>query len=178
MNYIEQAGTSVSEETLIRRAVRNDYRAYEQLYTLHVGSVFALCLRLGGDREMAEDLTQEAFVQAWRKLAGFRGDSAFGSWLYRIATNITLSYLRKQRPFRDNLDIDEMPEACHADNTDEQLGLEAAIHRLPDGARAVFVLYCLEGYTHEEIAQMLKIATGSSKAHLHRARQLLKGYLA
>ncbi|MBD3649629.1 MAG: RNA polymerase sigma factor [Pseudomonadales bacterium] len=171
------AEPTVSEETLVQRASENDYRAYEQLYTLHVGRVFALCWRLCNDRDMAEDLTQEAFVQAWRKLSGFRGDSAFGSWLYRIATNTTLSWLRKQKPFRGSLDIDDIEPPAAADGTDDQIGLEAAIQKLPDGARAVFVLYSLEGYTHEEISRMLRIAEGSSKAQLHRARQLLRGYL-
>lgn len=178
MTDIDQAGEPVAEDTLVRRASENDYRAYEQLYALHVGRVFALCLRLCGDRDMAEDLTQETFVQAWRKLAGFRGDSAFGSWLYRIATNTVLNYLRKQKPFRDSLDIESMIEPGSPDGTDEQIGLEAAIQRLPNGARAVFVLYSVEGYTHQEIARMLKIDQGSSKAQLHRARQLLKQYLA
>jgi len=165
------------EAALVIRAKDNDFLAYEQLYRLHVGRVFALCFRLCGDRDMAEDLSQEAFVLAWRKLASFRGDSAFGSWLYRIATNSTLSYLRKQTPFRNSLDIDDMTEEGRADNTDEQMNLELAISKLPDGARTVFVLYSLEGYTHDEIGTMLEIAQGSSKAQLHRARQLLKGYL-
>lgn len=165
------------EQTLVQRARRNDYEAYEQLYRLHVGRVYGLCLRLCNDREMAEDLTQEAFVLAWRKLAGFRGDSAFGSWLYRIATNAALSYLRKQKPFAHSLDIDDVTPAVEQDHGSEQMSLERAISLLPDGARAVFVLYSLEGYTHGEIAGMLKIAQGSSKAQLHRARQLLKGHL-
>ena len=165
------------EQSLVLRAKQNDYQAYEQLYRLHVGRVYALCLRLCNDRDMAEDLAQEAFVLAWRKLDGFRGDSAFGSWLYRIATNAALSYLRKQKPFAHSLDIDDVEPGVHVDDTGEQMGLERAISLLPPGARAVFVLYSLEGYTHGEIARMLKIAQGSSKAQLHRARQLLKGYL-
>ena len=89
---------------------------------------------LCGDRDLAEDLSQEAFVLAWRKLASFRGDSAFGSWLYRIVTNSTLSYLRKQSPFRHSLDIDDLVEEGRADNTDEKMNLEAAINKLPKGA--------------------------------------------
>jgi RNA polymerase sigma-70 factor (ECF subfamily) len=173
----EKAQARAVEAALVVRAKDNDYRAYEQLYRLHVGRVFALCVRLCGDRDMAEDLSQEAFVLAWRKLASFRGDSAFGSWLYRIATNSTLSYLRKQSPFRNSLDIDDLIEEGRVDNIDEKINLEAAISKLPNGARTVFVLYSLEGYTHDEIGSMLKIAQGSSKAQLHRARQLLKGYL-
>jgi len=168
----------LDEKRLVEMAQRNDSRAYEQLYKLHVGRVFALCVRLCKDRDMAEDLTQEAFVQAWRKLAQFRGDSAFGSWLYRIATNTTLSYLRKQSPFLNSLDIDDVPEPEYRETSDEQIGLETAISELPDGARAVFVLYSLEGYTHDEISKLLGIAQGSSKAQLHRARQLLKRSLS
>lgn len=168
---------SIEETELVARARQNDIRAYEALYRLHVGRVVALCYRLCHDRDMAEDLTQEAFVQAWRKLSNFRGDSAFGSWLYRIATNTALSYLRKQTPFKRSLDIADVEEPSARDDTDEQLGLEQAIGKLPDGARAVFVLYSLEGYTHDEIAKLLGIAQGSSKAQLHRARQLLQGHL-
>ncbi len=169
-----QAIQPVDEKLLVARAQDNDYRAYEQLYQLHVGRIFALCVRLCKDRDMAEDLTQEAFIQAWRKLNKFRGDSAFGSWLYRIATNTVLSYLRKNKTFINSLDIDDVPEMAYRETTDEQIGLEQAISELPDGARAVFVLYSLEGYTHDEISKQLGIAQGSSKAQLHRARQLLK----
>ena len=159
------------EQALVSRARQNDYQAYEQLYRLHVGRVYALCLRLCNDRDTAEDLAQEAFVLAWRKLSDFRGDSAFGSWLYRIATNTALSYLRKQKPFAHSLDIDDVEAPVEREQVSEQMGLERAISLLPDGARTVFVLYSLEGYTHDEIARLLKIAQGSSKAQLHRARQ-------
>ena len=164
------------ESSLIERAKNNDYRAFEELYRLHVGRVFALCVRLLNDRDMAEDMTQEAFVLAWRKLSSFRGDSAFGSWLYRITTNTVLSHLRKEKHFRNSLDVDDF-ELEYRETPDEKIGLEAAIAKLPDGARTVFVLYSLEGYTHSEISKKLNIAIGSSKAQLHRARQLLKGQL-
>lgn len=172
-------GTSegVDEAALIRRAKNNDFQAYEALYHRHIGKVFALCVRLLNDRDMAEDMSQEAFVQAWRNLSKFRGDSAFGSWLYRITTNTVLSYLRKQKHFQNSLDIDDI-EIEYRETQDEKLGLEAAIGSLPDGARAVFVLYSLEGYTHEEISGLLDIAVGSSKAQLHRARKLLQEKLS
>jgi RNA polymerase sigma-70 factor (ECF subfamily) len=166
-----------AEQALVARAKRNDYGAYEQLYRLHIGRVYALCRRLCKDQDMAEDLAQEAFILAWRKLSSFRGDSAFGSWLYRIATNACLSYLRKQKPFQNSLDIDDTEEESMPDDVDGQMGLEHAIEQLPHGARTVFVLYSLEGHTHDEIAGMLNIAQGSSKAQLHRARQLLKKLL-
>ncbi len=169
------------EFELVTQAKNNDATAYEKLYRAHVGRVFALCFRLVGDRDMAEDLTQEGFVLAWKSLPKFRGDSAFGSWLYRIATNACLSYLRKQSPLKDSLDIDEdLVEGEWVTTTpspDKKLDLDAAIATLPDGARMVFVLYSLEGYTHDEIAGELDIAVGSSKAQLHRARKLLMAYL-
>ena len=166
-----------AERALVAQAKNNDYGAYEQLYKMHVGRVYALCVPLCNDRDIAEDLSQEAFVLAWRKLSSFRGDSAFGSWLYRIATNTALSYLRKQKPFRYSIDIDDTEEEAIPEDIGAQMGLEQAIAKLPDGARAVFVLYSLEGHTHDEIGSMLNIAQGGSKAQLHRARQLLQGYL-
>lgn len=174
--------TRAEESELVSRAKKNDTHAYEALYRAHVGRVFALCLRLVADRDMAEDLTQEGFVLAWKSLPKFRGDSAFGSWLYRIATNACLSYLRRQTPLKNSLDIEDNgveSEWLRSDPTPERgMDLEEAIATLPDGARTVFVLYSLEGYTHEEIGGMLGIATGSSKAQLHRARKLLMAYLS
>jgi RNA polymerase sigma-70 factor (ECF subfamily) len=167
----------VDEDLLVVRARHNDVRAYEQLYRIHLGRVHGLCRRLCGDREIAEDLAQEAFVLAWRKLVTFRGDSAFGSWLYRIATNVSLSYLRKQKHFAASLQLSENDEPTIQSDLDERMSLDKAIAHLPPGARAVFVLYSLEGYSHQEIADELKIAQGSSKAQLHRARKLLQGYL-
>lgn len=173
----EKARERALERALVERAQDNDTLAYEQLYEMHKGRVFALCVRLCSDRDMAEDLAQEAFVLAWRKLGSFRGDSAFGSWLYRITTNTVLSYLRKQKPFRNMLDIDEIEEQSQKEDIGLRMTLDDAIASLPDGARAVFVLYSLEGYTHDEIGGLLGIAQGSSKAQLHRARQLLQAKL-
>ena len=166
------------EKELVERAQQNDYGAYEALYEMHVGRVYALCVRLCRDRDMAEDLAQESFVLAWRKLSHFRGDSAFGSWLYRITTNTVLSYLRKQTPFKYAVDEEDVQEQSVREDTGLKMSLEHAIEGLPHGARTVFVLYSLEGYTHHEIAEMLDIAEGSSKAQLHRARQLLMAVLS
>jgi len=173
----EKARERALERVLVERAQNNDTLAYEKLYEMHIGRVFALCVRLCGDRDMAEDLAQEAFVLAWRKLGSFRGDSAFGSWLYRITTNTVLSYLRKQKPFRNMLDVDKIEEQGQKEDIGLRISLDDAIAGLPDGARAVFVLYSLEGYTHDEIGELLGIAQGSSKAQLHRARQLLQAKL-
>lgn len=170
-------GQEVDEESLVERAQCDDMRAYEALYRIHSGRIYGLCYRLCRDREMAEDLTQEAFVLAWRKLGSFRGESAFGSWLYRVASNVALSYLRKRKLNYSNVDYENYDQAEVVAPIYEQLNLEAAIGKLPDGARAVFVLYSIEGYSHNEISESLKIAVGSSKAQLHRARQLLQGYL-
>jgi RNA polymerase sigma-70 factor (ECF subfamily) len=150
------------------------------LYRRHIGRVLAVCVRLLKDRDTAEDISQEAFVLAWKNLHKFRGDSAFGSWLYRIATNAALSQLRAQKQFLESLDSDETGAAVpeYRESPDEQLGLEAAISMLPDGARAVFVLFSVEGYTHEEISALLGIAIGTSKAQLHRARMLLRKILS
>jgi RNA polymerase sigma-70 factor (ECF subfamily) len=166
------------EDSLVEGARRNDMRAFEQLYRLHSGRIYGLCYRLCNDRETAEDLTQEAFVLAWRKLDSFRGESAFGSWLYRISTNVALSHLRKRKPLMASLEYEEYEQVENISPPEEQMNLEAAISKLPDGARIVFVLYSIEGYSHNEISSTLKIATGSSKAQLHRARQLLQGYLS
>ncbi|MDA0788721.1 MAG: RNA polymerase sigma factor [Proteobacteria bacterium] len=163
------------DQTLVLRAKDDDVTAYEELYRRHVGRIFALCRRLTKDHDTAEDLTQDAFVQAWRKLGDFRGDSAFGSWLYRIAANIALSHLRSQKHFTQSLEDDDLP--AHRETTGLQIGLEQAIANLPDGARTVFVLFAIEGHTHDEIAGLLGIAQGSSKAQLHRARTLLKAAL-
>jgi RNA polymerase sigma-70 factor, ECF subfamily len=174
---------SVSEpddRALVERARDNDHHAFEILYRRHIGRVFAVCVRLLKDRDTAEDISQEAFVLAWKNLHKFRGDSAFGSWLYRIATNAALSQLRSQKQFLESLDSDEtgdlVPE--YRESHDEQLGLETAISMLPDGARAVFVLFSIEGYTHDEISALLGVAVGSSKAQLHRARMLLREILS
>ena len=172
------SGEQVDEDALVERARRNDMRAYEELYRIHSGRIYGLCFRLCHDREIAEDLSQEAFVLAWRKLDSFRGESAFGSWLYRISTNVVLSYLRKQKVIITSLDQETYEQAEISSPPEEQLSLEAAISKLPEGARVVFVLYSIEGYSHKEISDTLKIAIGSSKAQLHRARQLLQGHLS
>lgn len=176
-NTIPQADFAPDEPALLLRARDNDFSAFEQLYRIHIGRVFTLCVRLLGDRDMAEDMAQEAFVQAWKNLSHFRGDSAFGSWLYRITTNTVISYLRKNKAFQNTLDVDDI-ELVHRESQADRISLDTAIAALPEGARAVFVLYSVEGYTHSEIATLLGIAEGSSKAQLHRARQLLQQLLA
>jgi len=155
----------------VRRARKGDRRAFEQLYRAHVGQVYGLCLRMTGQPAEAEDCAQEAFIQAWRKLAQFRGDAAFGTWLHRIAVNAVLARRRRMRP-EDPLD-DGAELGTAGENPADQRDLEAAVATLPEGARHVFVLLAVYGYTHEEAGQMLGVASGTCKAQLHRARRLL-----
>ena len=163
------------EATWIRQAQRSDARAFEALYRLHIDKVYGLCLRMTGNVSEAEDCTQEAFIQAWNKLSKFRGDSAFATWLHRIAVNTVLGRIRKSKREQDRIQTvaDTRPEPLETGDTGELRDLAAAIDRLPEGARHVFVLNAVYGYTHDEAAGMLGIADGTSKAQLHRARRLL-----
>ncbi len=162
---------------LVARAQAGDTAAFGQLYRGHVDRVFAVCLRMVADRGRAEELTQRAFVKAWQALGSFRGESAFGSWLHRIAVNVVLVEMRSARRRQqriqttDDLTCYDCPGGGAAPG--ERLDLEEAIASLPEQARAVLVLHEIEGFKHDEIAEMLEIAPGTSKAHLHRARKLL-----
>jgi len=161
----------------VRLAQQGDQAAFGQLYRLHAGRVYALCLRMAGDAVEARRLTQDVFVRAWERLGLFRGESAFSSWLYRLAVNVVLADRRAagRRLRRVALGGDAAPDAAAPGGwSEERLDLERAIAQLPPGARAVFVLHDIEGYAHEEIAAMTGIAAGTSKAQLHRARRLLR----
>lgn len=166
------------EPGAIERARQRDMRAFEWLYHLHVGRVYAVCLRMTADIRRAEDLTQQTFVVAWEKLPWFRGDAAFSSWLHRVAVNTVLADQRaeQRRTSRvfgtDDPAALESPAAAPAAGTG--LDLEQAIAALPPQARAVFVLHDVEGWRHEEIAAELGVAVGTTKAQLHRARRLLQ----
>jgi len=166
----------VSDEAAwIIQAKRSDARAFESLYRLHIDKVYGLCLRMTGNVSEAEDCAQEAFIQAWNKLSKFRGDSAFATWLHRIAVNTVLGRIRKSKREQDRIQTvaDTRPTPLETGDTGELRDLVAAVDRLPEGARHVFVLHAVYGYTHEEAAGMLGIAAGTSKAQLHRARRLL-----
>jgi RNA polymerase sigma-70 factor (ECF subfamily) len=170
-----------ADAALVRRAVAGEMAAFEQLYRRHAGRVHGAILRLVGmDRARAEELTQDAFVQAWRKLGSFRFESAFATWLHRLGVNIALMDLRIRRD-EDTMDDDDLQAAaggevpfCAAERGD----LERAVAALPTRARAVLVLHDVEGFKHEEISAELGMAVGSSKAQLHRARGLLRRALA
>jgi RNA polymerase sigma-70 factor (ECF subfamily) len=171
-----------ADHALVRAAAEGDRHAFERLYRRHSARVFAVILRLqGGDRGRAEDLTQEAFVRVWQKLPEFRFESAFSTWLHRLAVNTALMALRSARgePGADE-DVSD-PDFHFADGMarlpDLGIDLDKVIAKLPPRARAVLVLHDVEGWKHEEISDELGMAVGSSKAQLHRARNLLKQWL-
>lgn len=168
------------DELLVRRARQGEVGAFEGLYRLHVGRVFALCRRMTGDPALAEDLTQEAFVRAWRNLTSFRGESAFSTWLHRLTVNVVLGHLRGHGGRRDGLGAEEWDEVdlSTPPHSGEAIDLERAIARLPLRARTVFVLHDVEGFRHDEIAALAGMAVGTSKAQLSRARRLLKEALS
>lgn len=171
--------SDVDEARRITAACGGDQAAFAALYRAHVGRVHALCLRLLADRALAEDLTQEAFVQAWRRLASFRGDASFATWLHRLTVNTVISYQRRHGPWLTWLrDAPAAPEPMDPASPAARLDLESAIVQLPARARQVFVLVDVEGYSHEQTADALGIAVGTSKAQLHRARQLLRETLS
>jgi RNA polymerase sigma-70 factor (ECF subfamily) len=166
----------------VRAAQEGDTTAFETLYRENVGRVHGLCLRMMGNAHEAEALTQESFVRAWEHLRDFRGESAFETWLHHVAVSVVLTHrratLRRLRRIETNDDLarvdgpDPSPRA-----PDARVDLDRAIALLPHGARIVFVLFEIEGYTHAEIARELGIAENTSKAQLHRARGLLRELL-
>ena len=171
------------EAALVDRARRGDVDAFERLYQLHAGRVYALCLRLAGEPVEARELMQDTFVHAWEALPRFRGESSLTTWLHRIAVNALLERRRrdKRRSARVSLvdDEDDAESGSIASgfvapaDVATAIDLERAIAALPPGVRRAFVLHEVEGYTHEEVAGMTGLATGTLRAQLHRARQLL-----
>jgi RNA polymerase sigma-70 factor (ECF subfamily) len=174
------SGSAPVEEPdrLVERAQNGDREAFEHIYRREVGRIHALCWRLTGDADLAEELTQEAFVRAWRKLHQFSGRSALSTWLHRLTVNVVMTDHRvHSRRRRRQLPLDQMGSEPHADRraaTEAGLDLERAIATLPPRARTVFVLHDVEGYKHAEIAELADMAVGTSKAQLHRARKLLR----
>ncbi len=163
------------EADWISRAQQSDTRSFERLYRMHIDKIYGLCLRMTGNVAEAEDCAQEAFIQAWSKLDRFRGDSAFATWLHRIAVNAVLGRMRKSKREHDRIQVvaDTAPAPASIADDGELRDLSDAVDRLPEGARHVFVLYAVYGYSHDEASKMLGIAPGTSKAQLHRARRLL-----
>jgi RNA polymerase sigma-70 factor (ECF subfamily) len=167
------------ERALVARAQAGDLEAFEALYRAHRGRVYALCYRMAGEASLAEELAQDVFVRAWQRLGSFRGESAFSSWLHPLTVNVALSERRSRRRrtsrvmSTDDPSVYERPEMPKA-GPEAGVDIDRALETLPAGARAVFVLHDVEGYKHEEIARMTGVATGTSKAQLHRARRLLR----
>jgi RNA polymerase sigma-70 factor (ECF subfamily) len=178
----------MADDTLAR-AQAGDHRAFAQLYSLHKRRIYSLCLRMVGNVAEAEDLTQEAFLQLHRKIATFRGDSAFSTWLHRLAINVVLMHLRKRGLSLISLDeaMEPTPEEgpgrsfgssdLTLSGAIDRLALERAVADLPAGYRLIFVLHDIEGYEHNEIAAMLDCSIGNSKSQLHKARLKLRGAL-
>ena len=162
-------------DSLVERAKRSDSRAFEELYRMHVDKIYGLCLRMTGNVAEAEDCAQEAFIQAWTKLDKFRGDSAFGTWMHRVAVNAVLGRMRKNKREHDRIQAvsDVVPAPESIGDSSGLRDLEDAMNQLPRGARHVFVLAAVYGYSHDETGEMLGIAAGTSKAQLHRAKRLL-----
>ena len=166
----------------VARAAAGDRGAFERVYRQHVNRVFSLCARMVSDRARAEELTQDVFVRAWEKLHLFRGESSFGTWLHRLTVNVVLNARKVEGRQRsryeesdDDAGMDSLPGVVGMPLAPgDLLDLEEAITRLPPGARRVFVLHDVEGYKHEEIAEMLGVTSGATKAQLHRARLLLR----
>ena len=172
----------MDERQLIARAIAGDSLAERALYDAHVDRVYALAYRMSGREDLAQDFTQDAFIRAFGRLAEFRGESAFSTWLHTIATSTILNGLRKVKRFHGR--EAELDEAAHVGHSarraepDLKQRLRAAIDALPEGYRTVFLMHDVEGYTHEEIGAALGIASGTSKAQLFRARAKLRLALA
>ena len=160
-------------------AAGGDRQAFERLYRTHSNRVYSLCTRMCGSRATGEELTQDVFVRTWEKLPQFRGESAFSTWLHRLAVNVVLNarkaeHTQASRTAESDVDDERWDEGARAPFHLERMDLTDAIAKLPPGARNVFVLHDVEGYKHEEIAEMCGITSGGSKAQLHRARLLLR----
>jgi RNA polymerase sigma-70 factor (ECF subfamily) len=181
--------SGVSEAEAISRAQQGDGDSFEALYSFHKRRVYSLCLRMTGNTAEAEDLTQEAFLQLYRKIATFRGESAFSTWLHRLAVNIVLMHLRKKG--LPEVSLQEALEPAEEDGPRKDIGshdptldgsvdrvnLQRAVETLPPGYRIIFVLHDIEGYEHNEIAEMMGCSIGNSKSQLHKARMKLRDVL-
>jgi RNA polymerase sigma-70 factor (ECF subfamily) len=166
--------TATEENNLIAEARRGSVGAFERLYRIHSARIYGLCMRLAHNQADAQDATQETFVKAWRALSNFRGESAFSTWLHRIAFNESVRIRRKRATELRHLQLVHGDAATDEAQPSELEQLERAIATLPDRAREALVLNKIYGYTHAETAEFMNIAVGSSKAQVHRAIQLLR----
>ena len=180
----------VPEAEAIRLAQQGDAAAFERLYELHSRRVYSLCLRMVGNTAEAEDLTQESFLQLFRKIATFRGESAFSTWLHRLAVNVVLMKLRKKSGKETSLEqVTEPDEESGTPRRDfgevdvrlsgsiDRVNLQRAVDQLPPGYKSVFVLHDVQGYEHNEIAEIMGCSIGNSKSQLHKARLRIRELL-
>jgi len=184
----KQQDKKLSEAEAIERAKQGDAAAFEALYNLHKRRVYSLCLRMTANTAAAEDLTQEAFLQLFRKIGTFRGESAFSTWLHRMAVNVVLMQLRKKGlpivPLEENIETEEESPRKEPGADDPRLAgsidrmqLQRSIASLPPGYRMIFLLHDVEGYEHNEIAEIVGCSIGNSKSQLHKARMKLREIL-
>jgi RNA polymerase sigma-70 factor (ECF subfamily) len=168
-----------SERADVALAQAGDSRAFERLYRTHVNRIHSLVRRMVGGDADTDELVQDVFVRAWQRLGSFRGEAAFGTWLHRLAVNLVLNWVKGAGRGRRLFDDDAVLElrASRGARPDLAMDLEDALAKLPRGARQILVLHDVEGFRHEEIADLLGIASGTSKAQLHRARMLMRGHL-
>ncbi len=190
MSPKRKSGVDAAEQEAIRKAQKGDPEAFEKLYHMHKGRVYSICLRMVHNPPEAEDLTQEAFLQLFRKIHTFRGESRFSTWLHRLSVNVVLMKLRKKKlpmvSLDETLDTEEGEgpkrdvgqEDLNLAGTLDRITLEEAIGDLPPGYRMVFLLHDVEGYEHNEIADMMGCSVGNSKSQLHKARLRIRGLLA
>jgi RNA polymerase sigma-70 factor, ECF subfamily len=185
----QRAGEEPSEAEAIERAKQGDGAAFQELYERHKRRVYSLCLRMTANTAEAEDLTQEAFLQLYRKIATFRGESAFSTWLHRLSVNVVLMHLRKKG--LPVVSLEETTQGTEEDSPKKDFGaddialagsidrlqLQKAVDSLPPGYRTIFVLHDVEGYEHNEIAGLVGCSIGNSKSQLHKARMKLRDLL-
>ena len=180
------ADVRAADLDLVRRCKLGEAAAYEEMYRAHAARLYSLLLRMLGGSDDAEDLLQEVFMHAYRKLDGFRGDSSLGTWLYRLAVNQCLDFLRgrqsKMSRTTDSFDDEHVAEPVAPSPVVpaavSRIDLERAIGRLPEGCRLAFVLHDVEGFAHHEVAELLGISEGTSKSQVHKARLKLRGILS
>ena len=185
----QRQSSDFNEAEAIEKAKQGDAEAFQALYDRHKRRVYSLCLRMTANTAEAEDLTQEAFLQLYRKIATFRGESAFSTWLHRLSVNVVLMHLRKK-----SLPVVSLEETTQAGEEDtpkkdfgaedlalagsiDRLHLQKAVDDLPPGYRTIFVLHDVEGYEHNEIAEIVGCSIGNSKSQLHKARMKLRDLL-
>src|ERR1700733_5492382 len=187
---MNDSGTVTVDSEVIRRAQQGDSDAFSALFYAHKARIYSVCLRMTNNAAEAEDLTQDAFLQVFRKIATFRGDSAFSTWLHRIAVNTVLMHFRKRslnqvpldEPYSNSDGAKIRREYGTRDNhlagCVDRVALARAIKELPHGYRTIFLLHEIEGYEHQEIAEMLGCSVGNSKSQLHKAKRRIRELLA